>query len=289
MRFLTCVTLSALMLMTPTLAHAGDIIEIGKPKKKAKPKTPPPAPVPEQEEEQEQKPEGSKRKKAGHYEMRIRMSDDQVSRELAPIVTRRLQEYGYQLAPKIKFGLSSDRVDDEEERVVDVYDNTFSFDIVKGDDMCFVVSKVVGEDPTQPPIWRWETKDSDGYLPCDLQLQRAMKEYAWKFPPIHQAKDFVAIEESFTAALKKAEEEHTAKAAAAKAAADAEKARKKAEADEFRARQAEAERQLTGGGEKTAYGKQEGLGCSAAGAATSGLSGLLAFGALPLFRRRRSR
>ena len=287
MRFLTCVTLSALMLLTPTLAHAGNIIEIGKPKKKAKPKEPPP-PAPEPE----QKREEPKKKQATHYEIRVQMGDDQVSRDLAPIVTKRLQEYGYQLAPSIKFGLSSAKNNsrkDDEENPADVYDNTFSFDIVKGDSTCFVVSKVVGEDPTQPPTWRWETKDSDGYLPCDLQLQRAMKEYAWKFPPIRQAKDFVAIEESFTAAVKKAEEEHAAKVAAAKAAAEAEKARKKAEADEFRARQAEAERQLTGGGDKTAYGKQDGLGCSAASAAASGSSALLALGALPLIRRRRSK
>lgn len=284
MRFLTCVTLSALMLLTPTLAHAGNIIEIGKPKKKAKPNPPP---APEQEPEQEEHQEERRRKKAEHYEMRVQMSDDQASRELAPVVTKRLREYGYQLAPRIKFGLSVERRDgDGEGGAVDVYDHTFSFDIVKGDSTCFVVSKVVGEDPTQPPTWRWETKDSDGYLPCDLQLQRAMKEYAWKFPPIRQAKDFVAIEESFTAAVKKAEEEHAAKVAAAKAAAEAEKARKKAEADEFRARQAEAERQLTGGGDKTAYGKQDGLGCSAASAAASGSSALLVLGALPLIRRR---
>ncbi len=258
MRFHLCATLSALMLLAPLApADAGQIIEVSKPKPKPRPKP----------KREEPKKEEAAQAKAKTYEMRLQMSDNQVSRDLSSAIFKRFEDYGFQMAPDIVFGEQIPKAD--KEGPATVYENTFTFTVVQSDEACFVVSKVMDAD-LRSTIWRWETED-DGKLPCDVQMKIAIKDYAWKYPPLKQADDFVAIEADIEAAVKQLEVEKKNREAARKAAevAEAEAAARRAEL--------EAERRSQAASEPAApvaladYGKQDkGLGCSAASAAAAG-------------------
>lgn len=270
MRFHLCATLSALMLLAPLApAEASHIIEVNKPKPKPRPKP----------KKEESKKEEAAQPKAKSFEMRLQMSDNQVSRDLSAAIFKRFEDYGYQMAPEIAFGQIP-----KEDKEAPVYQNTFFFEVVQSDDACFIVSKVMDSE-LRSALWRWETED-DGKLPCEVQMKIAIKDYAWKNPPIKQADDFVAIEADIEAAAKKLEVDKKNREAARKAAEAAE-----AEAEARRA-SLEAERRKQAASAPAApvaladYGQQDkGLGCSAAAASMPFFPAALAL-ALGAFRRR---
>lgn len=274
MRFPLCATLSALMLLAPLApAEASQIIEVNKPKPKPRPKP----------KKAETKKEEPAQPTAKSFEMRLQMSDNQVARDLSAAIFQRFEDYGYQMAPEIVFG-QIPKADDKGAPAI-VYESTFFFEVVQSDDACFIVSKVMDAD-LRSARWRWETED-DGKLPCDVQMKIAIKDYAWKNPPIKQADDFVAIEADIDAAAKKLEIDKKNREAARKAAEAAE-----AEAEARRAA-LEAERRKQAESAPAApvaladYGQQDkGLGCSAASASAPFLPAMLALG-LCAFRRRR--
>lgn len=275
-----CMALCALMLAAPAVSHA-DIIEIN-PKPKAKPKPKKPAPVVENEEA-----EAPKKKGGQHFEMRIHMSEGQASRDLAPLIVKRMSDYGFGMAPDVLYGdlyRKAENNNEEEGPRPPVYDHTFSFEVVKTDSSCFLVTKVVGEDVRQTQF-RWETS-GDGELPCELQAQQAMKEYVAKNPPKTPSKKINEIEAPFLAELKKAEDELAAKKEAEKKAEEEAAKKKREEAEQYRQQQELAEQKLLAESQPP----KAGLSCSASSAASApAFFGLWALLALPLrrsFRRR---
>lgn len=274
--------LCALMFTAPSISYA-DIIEIN-PKPKARPKPKKPAPAAEAEEESD----APRRKSGQHFEMRIHMNNSQASRDLAPLIVKRMSDYGYGMAPDILYGDLYRKTEnsDEEGPRPPAYDHTFSFEVVKTDSSCFLVTKVVGEDLREAQF-RWETS-GDGELPCELQAQQAMQEYRAKNPPKSPSKKKAAdIEASFLADLEKAQADIAAKKEAAKKAEEEAAKKKREEAEQYRQQQEIAEKKLLEDSQPTPAG----LGCSASSSAASApvLFGLWAVLAAPLrrsFRRR---
>ena len=278
MRFPLCATLSALMLLAPLApAEASTSIEVNKPKPKRKPK---PQPKKEEPKAEPAKPT------AKTYEMRLQMSDNQVARDHSSAIFKRLEEYGYQMASDIVFGQIPKAKSDDEEKPADIFENTIFFEVVQSDDACFIISKVMDKDLAKK-VWGWETED-DGKLPCDVQMKIAIKDYAWKNPPLKQAEDFVAIEADIDEAVKKMEVDRKNREAARKAAeaAEAEAAAKRAAAAEARRKMQESA--AAAPVQLADYGQPDkGMGCSAAASSAACLPGALALALGALRRRRR--
>ncbi|MDR0965281.1 MAG: hypothetical protein LBM75_02025 [Myxococcales bacterium] len=279
MRFQLSATLSLFMLLAPAAASAQHFIEVNKPKPKPKPR-----PKPQAEVKKEEPPPPPKAKK---FEMRLQMSDNQVSRDTSSEIFNRLEQYGFQMAPDVVFG-TIPPVTDEKEKEKVIFTNTFFFEIAKFDDKCFIVS-TVKDASLRSTIWKWETHEQDGAIPCDVQMKIAVKDYAWKYPPIKQADDFVAIETDIEATIQKLEANKKSREEARKAAEAAE-----AEAQAQRAaREAERRARLANelpppAPELPEYGKKDsGMGCGASAAATPFLPAALAL-VLGAFRRRKN-
>lgn len=281
MKFLRYAVISAFLMAMPGLANA-DIIDINPPKPKARARAKP-APTEEQLQAEAAKKNAGKR-----FEMRVNLGDSQVARDLSGIIVKRLGDYGYKMAPDVLYGdlVVKKDLSDEEKAKLPVFEHTFSFEIVQSSESCFVVCKVVGEDLRQA-IWRWETKGS-GVVPCELQVQQAMMDYAAKNPPASPSGNAAALEADFQARVAEIEAAAVAKEKAAKEKAEEEAARQKAEAEEFRAKAEAAERELNAQDNYDNYGQDKGLGCGVASGAAAGLPSLLAFlGMGAAIRRRR--